>query len=234
MNIPSAIVFVNDDLTPNVKAALVRQLLIRDVMTGIEFNLRVTADPNYPTDIHASNNRILVIRPGNDDTNRSLADVIIFVKAGLASIQRNNFGISYKVYPVDKLTIYQLLNNSSQAISDYVRLRSVPDEEENEEENMGPPVRREIITAINTSYTIKTTDEVIVIRTLSSPITITLPASPVAGDNYSIKDTAGTVKNNNVTVSGNGNNIDGSASALFAMNYFAATFTFTGLEWSIS
>ena len=50
------------------------------------------------------------------------------------------------------------------------------------------------------------------IDTTSGTVTVTLPASPKAGDKISIKDYAATFSTNNVTVARNGNNIEGSAS----------------------
>ena len=107
--ITSAIVFVNQDLTANVKAALVRQLFINEVMDGYEFDMRVAADPNYPTTVHLNNLKIMVVRPFYELTNRTLADVAIFVKAGMATIESNKFGPPSKTYPVDRLNLNSLL-----------------------------------------------------------------------------------------------------------------------------
>src|SRR6056300_979351 len=49
------------------------------------------------------------------------------------------------------------------------------------------------------------------IDTTSGTVTVTLPASPKAGDKISIKDYAATFATNNVTVARNGNNIEGNA-----------------------
>ena len=50
------------------------------------------------------------------------------------------------------------------------------------------------------------------INTTSGAITVTLPASPSAGDIVSIADYAGTAATNNITIARNGSNINGSAS----------------------
>jgi hypothetical protein len=94
--------------------------------------------------------------------------------------------------------------------------------------------RRRHITNVTTTYTILVTDDYLSITTLSAPFTITLPASPVTGDEYVIKDSTGNAATNNVTVSGNGNNIDGSATFLFSQPYASATFTFAGGQWSVT
>ena len=107
---PAAIVFVNNDLTDNVKEALVRQLFISEAITGAEFDARVVADPNYYTAVHQNNLRIMVIRNLSETTNRELADVVIFVKAGLASVEGGKFGPPGLTLPVDRLYWHELLN----------------------------------------------------------------------------------------------------------------------------
>ena len=49
------------------------------------------------------------------------------------------------------------------------------------------------------------------VNTTSGAITVTLPASPSAGDIVAIKDYAGTFATNNLTIARNGSNLDGSA-----------------------
>lgn len=107
--LPGAIIFVNNDLTDGVMIPLIRQLYINESMTGSEFDLRVLEDPSYPQVIHNSGMRVLIIRDFSEGYNRSLADVAIFIKAGLASIEANKFGPPGQTYRVDKLTIYDLL-----------------------------------------------------------------------------------------------------------------------------
>ncbi len=110
--LPGAVIFVNNDLTPNVLEYLLRQLYIDGYdgyISGAEFDARVAADPNYPTIVHLQNLRILVIRDFWDGYNRNLADVAIFVKAGLATIEANKFGPPGQTFPVTTLTIYKLL-----------------------------------------------------------------------------------------------------------------------------
>jgi hypothetical protein len=89
---PSAIIFVNNDLTDNVQTRLVRQLHINEVISGTEFDARVAADPDYPSNIKQLDLRIMVLRSFEELDNRDLADVVIFIKAALASILKNNFG----------------------------------------------------------------------------------------------------------------------------------------------
>ena len=112
---PGAIILVNNDLSPGVQGPLMRQLYIDEAIYAPEFMARIAADPNYPQIVHGNNLRILVIEHFNDGYygyNRSLADIVIFIKAGLASIEKNMFDCSplpSQTFPVDTLTIYQLI-----------------------------------------------------------------------------------------------------------------------------
>lgn len=107
--INSAIVFVNADLTGQVKSVLVRQLFITEVMDGYEFDARVLSDPNYPIIIRANNLKILVIRPFYEHTNRELADVAIFVKAGMATVEYSKYGPPGLTLPVARIYLNELI-----------------------------------------------------------------------------------------------------------------------------
>lgn len=131
VSLPSAIIFVNGDLTynsepppnppdldvfigsqPNLPqsdasaselANLQIQLFIDDTMTKEEFDKRMWVDPNYATIIHLRNIRILVILPSfHDHHNREFADVVIFLKLGLANIERNRLAWPGRGYPEER------------------------------------------------------------------------------------------------------------------------------------
>jgi len=104
MALPAGIIFVNNDLTVSVRNALVKQLYINDHMTGAEFDAIIAADPDYPAKVKQLNQRIMVIRSFEEDANRALADVVIFVAHATAAIEANNFGPPGLTYPVDSLT----------------------------------------------------------------------------------------------------------------------------------
>jgi hypothetical protein len=78
------------------------------------------------------------------------------------------------------------------------------------------------------------TDDYLAITTLAAPFTITMPANPISGDTYQIKDTTGNAGTSNVTIAGNGNNIDGASSFVLTSAYASVTLTYTGTQWSIS
>lgn len=92
---------------------------------------------------------------------------------------------------------------------------------------------RRHVTAITTTYLVLATDDLIAVTTLSSPFTITLPASPVTGDVYEIKDAVGNSTTNNLTINGNSNNIDGTATIVLNQNYSSVVLAFTGSYWSV-
>lgn len=108
----AAIIFVNLDTSDSVKSTLSIQLNASESMSGAEFDARFAADPNYPTIVHNNDLRILVFRSFSDLTNRSVADVAIFIKAGLASVEANKFGPPGLTLPVARLTLHELLKGT--------------------------------------------------------------------------------------------------------------------------
>lgn len=110
MNLPGAIIFINKDINDGIRSLLITQLFINDVMDGNTFDGYVSMDPGYVNRIHGSNLRVLVIRESfRDFTNRELADVVIFIKNGMASVEENKLGPPRPQFPLQNLTIYQLL-----------------------------------------------------------------------------------------------------------------------------
>ena len=88
---------------------------------------------------------------------------------------------------------------------------------------------------ITASYTVNSgsTPDKVVLCNASAPITVTLPLSPNAGDTYKVKDKSGAANTNNITVSGNGNNIDGATSFVMNRNYQSAELIYDGSVWNI-
>ncbi len=71
------------------------------------------------------------------------------------------------------------------------------------------------------------------IDTSVSAMTVVLPLIPTRGDVYQVKDRTGNAGANNITVSGNGINIDGAPTYPINTNYGKATFVFNGTAWSV-
>lgn len=134
MQVPGVIIFVNDSVTtailntlptdtgvepdglvpntpyPSTIQGIDAQLQINETITLAEFNARVASDPNYPKVIHLNRLRILVILPDfQDTTNRHLADIVLFVKQGLGSVEQCKFGPPGLQLPVDRINIFNLL-----------------------------------------------------------------------------------------------------------------------------
>lgn len=101
---PSAIVIVNNDLTDSVQEKLAHQLMIDEILDGYAFDQAISNDGYYADDIKKANKRIMVVRSFVDMPNREYADVVIFVKAGLAAIEENKFGPHGFTHPVITLT----------------------------------------------------------------------------------------------------------------------------------
>lgn len=91
--------------------------------------------------------------------------------------------------------------------------------------------RRAKVTSITGNYTVLVTDEYISVGTLIGGIAVTLPASPTTGDRYVIKDANGSASTFNISISGNGNNIDGASTYLMTINYTAITVIYNGTKW---
>jgi hypothetical protein len=89
------------------------------------------------------------------------------------------------------------------------------------------------VTSVTDTYTILVTDDVIAVGTLASAKTLTLPASPTAGDTHVIKDIVGECATRNITIAPAAGNIDGAANFVMNINYQAVTVVYTGSQWSI-
>lgn len=104
--VPPAIIFVNNDLSESVRSTLIRQLQINEVLDGYVFDERVAADPAYPDTIRQLRLRVMVVRTFVDRATVAtwtIPEVVIFVKNGLAAIERNNFGPPGLTLPVINL-----------------------------------------------------------------------------------------------------------------------------------
>jgi hypothetical protein len=133
--LPPAIIFINHEITYPQKAGpvfpgstpnstqsyvgpseltnLQTQLFINDTMSKGEFDARVKVDPNYPTIVHLQMFRILVIlHTFRDPINREYADVVMFLKQGIAAIESCRFGPPGQSYDIQRLNIYALLHGA--------------------------------------------------------------------------------------------------------------------------
>ncbi len=79
------------------------------------------------------------------------------------------------------------------------------------------------------NYTATTANHVILVDTTAAR-TITLPASPVDGQVFHIKDKSGSALTNNITIAGNGNNIDGAGTASINTDYGSLYIVYSSTE----
>jgi len=101
---PAAVIFINADLTDNVRNMLVKQLHINDVVDGYVFDQRIASDTNYVNNIKQLDLRVMVVRSSMQELqNREYADVVCFFKNGLISILENKFGPPGQTYRVVNL-----------------------------------------------------------------------------------------------------------------------------------
>lgn len=101
---PSALILINNDLTDNTRNYIVKQLHINTIMDGYSFDGYITANPTWISTIHEGNMRVMVVRPFTEFNNREIFDVVIFVKAAMATILQNNFGPPRQIWPLLNLT----------------------------------------------------------------------------------------------------------------------------------
>jgi len=91
-----------------------------------------------------------------------------------------------------------------------------------------------VITA-GASYAALSTDYYIVVdKTVGSATAINLPGAPGTGATYIIKDGKGDAGTNNITINGNGKNIDGAATFILAFNFQSVELIYSGTSWGIN
>jgi hypothetical protein len=105
---PTGIIFINTETHSNVLDFIVKQLNIDEVIDGYEFDNRISNNPSYPSDIHAAKKRIIVIKDYRDLVNRDKADIVLFIKNGLCSVEKNKFGPPGLVLKINQLYLQKL------------------------------------------------------------------------------------------------------------------------------
>src|SRR5258706_14022323 len=110
--VPSVIIYMNNDVSDAVQETIIRQLHIDIIMMGYTFDGYVAANDGYAAVLKSNNKRVLVIRPFSDYSNRTLADVAMYVKNGLAAVELTKTeknGPPGFTYPVVNLCLPQIL-----------------------------------------------------------------------------------------------------------------------------
>jgi hypothetical protein len=84
------------------------------------------------------------------------------------------------------------------------------------------------------NYTVLAANNIVVVnKSTGSATTITLPTGPATGQIHIIKDGKGDAATNNITIQGNGKNIDGAASRVVSFNYGAVSLVYNGTQWNV-
>lgn len=81
-------------------------------------------------------------------------------------------------------------------------------------------------------YTALGSDDFIPVNSVGGVITINLPAAPATGKGYTIADISGSAVTNNITVSGNGFQINGGGSYVLNTAFQSVTVVFNGTNWT--
>lgn len=90
-----------------------------------------------------------------------------------------------------------------------------------------------VITAAGAVAVTRTVNIVVIKKTVGEATAVTLPASPVRGRPYTIKDGKGDAATNAITVSPAAGTIDGAASFVINFNWASFDFVYNGTEWNI-
>lgn len=89
------------------------------------------------------------------------------------------------------------------------------------------------INAAASPYTVGGTDLDIGVVTSSGAVTINLPLSPATGRRLVIMDASGLAGTNNITIQGNGHNINAASSLVLNTNYAGKMLIYNGAFWNI-
>lgn len=84
---------------------------------------------------------------------------------------------------------------------------------------------------ITSSYAVIPTDNVISVNAISGPIIITLESSPLISRSVAVKDANGLASTYNITINGNGHNIDGASNSIITQAYGSIDLIFNGSKW---
>lgn len=90
-----------------------------------------------------------------------------------------------------------------------------------------------VITAAG-AVTVATTDDIVIVnKTVGAATTVNLPASPVSGDTYVVKDGKGDAATNNLTITPAAGNIDGAGTYVMNVNYQSVIVSYNGTQWNV-
>lgn len=108
---PSIIIYLEPNFADTVLAIIKKQFFIEDtwVYDAEEFDNLIAYNSGYIDYIHGSNTRVLVLRKLSDTTNRELADLVLFYKNNLITVEVNKNGPHGLTLPLDRATLAELM-----------------------------------------------------------------------------------------------------------------------------
>lgn len=84
------------------------------------------------------------------------------------------------------------------------------------------------------TYVVVAADSVVIMnKTVGAASAVTLPASPNTGRVIIVKDGKGDAAANNITISGNGKNIDGAATLVISTNFGVSRLVYNSAQWNV-
>jgi hypothetical protein len=84
------------------------------------------------------------------------------------------------------------------------------------------------------AVTVEHLDDIIIVnKTVGGATTVNLPANPLKGRIYTIKDGRGDANSHNITITPASGNIDGSATYVIGTNYGKAQVMYNGTQWNV-
>lgn len=106
---PSAIIYINNDLSDAVKSRIQQQLFIHQTYDVNTFDALLLADPTYINEIRANNKRILVVADFSMNLiNKNLADMSLTFSRGLLYVLDNKVGPPGVALQAAKISIDKL------------------------------------------------------------------------------------------------------------------------------
>jgi hypothetical protein len=107
---PPLVIFINEDITSEVLSVIQRQFFITQTFYGWAFDGYVARDGyNFICPIYANGYRYLVLRDLQNHTNRDLADIVLFARNGLISVEQCKYGPPGTTFTIDRAYLTALL-----------------------------------------------------------------------------------------------------------------------------
>jgi hypothetical protein len=112
---PPAIIYLNPDISSQVLSVFVRQLFIIEVLDAATFDGYVASGDGYfIRSIYQDGYRVLVLRDLHDQTNRNIADLVLFAKSnGMVSVETNKVGPPNLTLPINQVYLTALIVKQS-------------------------------------------------------------------------------------------------------------------------